>query len=115
MTTSPSTSSTPEQRAEWFRKWAAEHPTSTVKQGREALREHFGATMGTESLATILRNAKRAAGIGQPSPLHKLIGHNTIAERVISFVEDMRPFGITVTIAFTDDKYELSMSGTVRR
>jgi hypothetical protein len=70
--------------------------------------------MGTEALATILRKAKQAAGIGRPSAIHTLLGHN-VADRIASFVEDMRSYGVKIAVTLTEDEYELKMGGKLPR
>jgi hypothetical protein len=105
--------STPDERAKWFTEWASKNPTATVKKGREALREEFGATMGTETLASILREAKQQAGIGQPKTHTGLSfdGNHLMAGLVSRFFDDMERLdpAIKTTVHRTADSYKIEI------
>lgn len=55
--------STTKERIEWLVEWAKKTPNSGVGAAREAVREHFGISLGTGAINEVIKHARVDAGL----------------------------------------------------
>lgn len=69
------TDSTPQERRAWLRAWAEQNPRGTIDAAKKALRAQFGVGVGTEAVASIIREVQtelleRGKASAEPETIH---------------------------------------------
>lgn len=83
--------STSQERRAWLKDWVSGNPRATIEQAKSALKQEFGIGLGTELVATILRETQeellRRAGALPSEPA-------TLSPSIRDLVTQMKAAGI---------------------
>ena len=77
-------SSTPAERKKWFEDYALENPKISAGTGRKVLLEHFGVSLGTTTVAEIIKAARDVHGIAPKSVIQTPVVPAFISPPVVS-------------------------------
>lgn len=84
-------------RAEWLRAWADQHTDASVATAREAVKGHFGVSLGTTLINQIMKAAREKAGVaparrGRPEGSTSQAVPSTV--RLTALADELRSMGV---------------------
>ena len=82
------------ERKRWLEGWVLEHPNASVGKARQALREHFGMTMGTELIAEIVKIGQELHRAQYPEPEPEPVKKFDPINQIAAIAQALRDAGI---------------------